>query len=421
MAAAFPPPFAGMDVAAIRRAVAAHKGVRTQRERTLDHALQAWEDAGGALAEDRANKAWDAFQQKTKLLDIAFTLLATEDPDAHDDWLQQIEDNNRIFEASEERYNQVLVAVRGARQAAQPDPGRKTRIRPDLKPEILTKDATPMEARRWARMLRNYLERSGLDQDPFTCQHEELYKCVDESIEYSIQRQVTPDTPIFGDRNAVPPTRGVVDLIEDFMAETYPLVSRRVDLFRSCRDNNGGFVEFCNKVESLAKECDVEDFRLNDIMVFIIIAGVQDDGFRREAQKDENVTWERIRAQASRYDRAKAESALDEKVKTVKGPGGQKKSKPPPKQKSKGVPVDLTGRCRRCAAKNHTEKECQWDTQVECNHCKKKGHIKRACQKPSQPSGQRDTASAQANKVEEKDEEQANMVRSSGQLPFIDA
>ena len=84
MAAVPPSPFHGMTVDAVKRAVAAHKGVRTQKNRALEQALQAWEDAGGALAEDRANKAWEALQQKTKILDLAFTTLATEDAAEHD-------------------------------------------------------------------------------------------------------------------------------------------------------------------------------------------------------------------------------------------------------------------------------------------------------------------------------------------------
>ena len=69
-----------------------------------------------------------------------------------------------------------------------------------LAPDILTKDFTLEDFRRWTKAFERFYNSSNLSSKPLYTQHAYFLKCIDKDLQHSIEPLLLPDTPIVTDR-----------------------------------------------------------------------------------------------------------------------------------------------------------------------------------------------------------------------------
>lgn len=175
-------------------------------------------------------------------------------------------------------------------------------------------------------------------------------------------------------------------------------IARRYEFHRARQEQGESTTAYSRRLRQLSEDCKFTDLqeRLRDQFVF----GLQDKEILRKllAEKDEDLTWERVLPLAS------ACEAVQRGEKEMSGTGVYQLNADKPR---KSFTRPATGRteiqCFCCGRSNHTKKECRFRT-LKCENCGKVGHLKAVCRatksnRTSQHEYRRTTPKSRRSKV----------------------
>ena len=168
-----------------------------------------------------------------------------------------------------------------------------------LKPQELSRDASPTEMQVWLAQLRAYFSSSGFDRCSVPDAQAYLLACLDPALAARIRPTLTDTTPIFGKVSAT-------STIETEFLLANPLFSRRLEFFRAKQSAGEPFTDFAIRVRNLANMADLDKIKPDDIMIIGFIMGTTDDKLREKFLKDPEPTLDGLRLIARNYEIAAA-------------------------------------------------------------------------------------------------------------------
>ena len=105
--------------------------------------------------------------------------------------------------ASLEKFLRPPTAAAPAAATARPTSSNPSfRIQTDLKPNILTKEATPEELNEWIEQFGSYYSMSKMDSFKVADQHAFFLACLDKELKVFMRGQLNNATPIWGASNS---------------------------------------------------------------------------------------------------------------------------------------------------------------------------------------------------------------------------
>ena len=124
------------------------------------------------------------------------------------------------------------------------------RIRHDLRPDVLSFDATHVEFKRWLRDFKTYFTSSGLHGGTIAEQQASLLKCLETDLCNLLIAKTDQDRKIFESDNEEEPC--CFDVLMKEFDITHPLTSRRMDLFQMKQGQNEAHPVYMRRVLQLS-------------------------------------------------------------------------------------------------------------------------------------------------------------------------
>ena len=162
----------------------------------------------------------------------------------------------RVLRAVHRAQPAALNAPVNAAAPALPTPKPVT----DLKPDILTFDATVAHVRHWKKDFETYHSASNMRLLSVRNQQAFLLRCLDDDVSARISRLSTATTPIFPQLNMV----SCFSLIDDFFKERNPILMRRKTFFTCKQSSSQDELAFMEEVCSAADEGDIAGMSVGD-------------------------------------------------------------------------------------------------------------------------------------------------------------
>ena len=181
-------------------------------------------------------------------------------------------------------------------------------------------------------------------------------------------------------------------------------------------------------LEELADEAELEDIRMEDILVFRILTGTTNMKFRNELTKLSEPTLRDYKRKVVDLEIAKRMEVSIDKNRS-KAVAGQVKSHGQGQKQGQGKRMSrqealnfLKGKCKKCLASDHKSDNCKLPASVSCHHCGKNGHLAKACMnrlqgfhKGSADSTNSKSKSAKVGKKDGQSKNKSRVVKSKSQ------
>ena len=246
-----------------------------------------------------------------------------------------------------------------------------------MKPDQLAPDAKPSVLRAWKKRFQVYYESHNMAEMPINEQQLYFMSCLTSKLESRMNDKVKDPTPVMPSAGA---SESCLELLEAEFLVTYPIESRRHDLFSCHQAHNESLTDFLIRLFELAQEADLEKLKKDDIILFLGLAGTCNKEFQRDFLRGEKHTLDQLKKMAQQY--VKAESTVrglkdTSKVHKVnqKGPNWKQKDRGKPGQQQSS---QTCWRCLTPCSPEHNPNSCRFKT-ANCKQCGKLGHIKVAC------------------------------------------
>jgi len=230
-----------------------------------------------------------------------------------------------------------------------------------LKPDPLSRDASPVELNNWSEEFKAFYTASKLDKCTIPEQHAYLYKCLELELASTVRLAANSTTPIFGAIGSC------FAVLQKKFEETYPLYVRRLRFFRYSQKPGQRFDDFWTQLQQLANEADLNSLSTEDLLVFRIVGGCSDDLLREKFLRLSNPSLSDITTEAATWEGVRRSLATYDQTPTVnrQAQDGAQQKKP---------------RCPNCSANQHLDgKPCPAKDKT-CNICGKTGHFGRTRQ-----------------------------------------
>ena len=301
-----------------------------------------------------------------------------------------LEEIDREFE---ENLNAILSAIAAInRPPAQPmaaapvahqDPvaGRsQPRANDALKPHLLSTNHNPVELRLWVNKFKAWYTSSGFERCPLNEQQAYFKICLDDSLGAKLQDKIHDDTPIFGEGGCLP-------LLEEQFLTTYPLFSRRMDLFRVVQSEGQESTDVEAKLKAFGQEADLASMTVDELYSFLWIRATTDSGLKEKFLRLESPSLEDLERTARAHEIAKVSLNAETTSSTVNYTGTKPKGPPRfqrqfSKKKKPGASLSksqLKGKCHRCGRGPHQNPDDCPHVKSTCRICGKIGHISPVC------------------------------------------
>ena len=259
---------------------------------------------------------------------------------------------------------------------------KAVRVRAELRPDVLSIDATLIEFREWLATFKSYFYSSNLQHDHISGQ-QAIYK---QLLDTELRRRVAPecgaDTQVFTPSPNPNNLTSLVAITEKYLKKEHPLNSRRAQWLRARQAEGEDFDCFFRRVLALGKESEAHTFDETAGNIMVLCAGATSDSFRRELRlKGRALTLENIQELADDSRRAEKE---EQDMNALRGEHIRAVGKQPARQRTQHNfrnRGQTSGKrpCDRCGKDNHKTSECTILRSVKCSKCDKLGHIGPAC------------------------------------------
>ena len=380
-----------IDLAGALRSYAGHKGWCTKNLNKASECMKLVEKQYARETE----RSLESFLQKAEE-QVAFMSQYT-------DWLEQakyakVADHKAEVADFDLRVQQLYIAflewrnkraAEAAGQAPQQQAGAQGNattpsVKPvsDLKPQQLQAEASTSDLRQWKRQFEAYYSASNMSSARIMDQQAYLEACLDKELAKSLARQSTGTTPIFGENASC------MTILDGIFNRRYPLLLRRRQYFNMSQQQGQDERSFLENVLAMAEVADIVRMDYESAVCVVILGGARDSKLKEKLSEVENPTVREFTRIIDSHMHARASTSTGHANATKQNQqkqGGKPNSqsnrgnRPPVSEKEKTRRAALYGKCFRCAAADHTVRDCKKPRQVECLRCKEKGHTAAAC------------------------------------------
>ena len=270
-----------------------------------------------------------------------------------------------------ENVSKAEFQIQEALQAAKSGVSRPSEVKviKDLKPFELTEAHKPSELTDWMETFESYYEVSNLRTTALHIQRRFFLKNLNTTLKTYCKEHIKDDTPVFG------PTDSCYAILLKRFESKYPIFYKRVMYFTYKQEGNNS-TDFCTELSNLAKEADIEGLTPDDIHIFRIITGLNDQRLREKLLKLDKPTLEQVEQTCMMYETSKVSVRACNKTENAsvaftkaKNNQNHHKNNQPKSQNSKK-------NCWNCGRDNHSNKEQCPAKGKTCSYCKKEGHFK---------------------------------------------
>ena len=300
-----------------------------------------------------------------------------------------------------------------------------------LKPDKpLAKQAHPMTVRKWKEDFESFYKASYLEHAELSVQQAFVKKFVATDLMTSLESKIEADTPVFPDEEH-PNRKSIFEMIDEEFLVIYPLVSRRIDLFRASQKQGQSASEFVTYLENLGSLADLNNLPVEEILIFRLITGLKDPVVLQEILEMPPADLRQLqlvkkKIQAIEAARATIKATGSKSFQTSANNTSSPNQQSQANQSSSGRGRQGRGRgrgggrgnnnsrggrggnqrsasqgrfvpppeppCRKCDG-NHVSKDCYLPSSTVCRYCGITGHLEKACyrKKAGRPRKQQDT------------------------------
>ena len=201
-----------------------------------------------------------------------------------------------------------------AAAAARPTGANATptvRVLSDLKPDTLTKEATPEELNEWLEQFRSYYSMSKMSGFELKNQHAFLLSCLDKELKVFLRGELNDSTPVWGATNSC------ASLLLGKFESFYPKFTRRLHFFGYTQAKGQTFDNFYSVLKQKGAEAALSELKTEELYTFRLLTGCTDVKLREKLMDLKDPTLKDIIAEADRFENAKSN------MKTLAGQTGQ--------------------------------------------------------------------------------------------------
>jgi len=264
------------------------------------------------------------------------------------------------------------------------------KIHEGLKPQRLTKTATPAEFAAWKRGFDSFYHTGNLATLRNQDQQAWLYACLDQDLQADMHTYTTEETEIFPDGTS---DKSCMCILDDIFSQLHPLAACRHNFFNQGYipgESNQSIVSRCIEAGKQAVLITMNPWDM--IANQIIYCTAPDSEMQKELFQLEHPTLDSVQRVMARYTRQQAASAMVSSSAAAspsanlaafpqrRAParqGGTPRRNPAPTAPSSMPASDA---CRRCGTKGHRSDKCPKKFEdTYCGHCKLQGHTFQAC------------------------------------------
>ena len=251
-----------------------------------------------------------------------------------------------------------------------------------LKPDRLSKDATPVEMMEHIEALDAWFRASNMQLCSAAEQQAYFKACLDTALLDRIRDQIQNDTPFLGDVGSC-----IAILKGEFM-KMYPLFTRRLEFFRSSQPASAPFSDWARKLRRLGNQADLPGLQVDDIYVMRYLVGCSDSQLLEELLRIRDPSVANFNEVVDRFEAniIKKKSMAGHTHDTARA-SATKAKKDKKKERSGFVSTSREERtadilskncCIRCGRKFKDDHVCP-AKDATCNKCNKQGHFSPVC------------------------------------------
>ena len=443
------------EIKALERSISAMKGHFTRQSNNTKVYMDAYEKTPSTFSRQQLETEALRLQSTADKIQDLYLELQTIDESTVKSATEKAAEHAKIYHKARDDIAFCLANVEiptapdTGPPAPAPVPARTGRSDPGLEPQKLGSSNNLPEFRRWVSRFTAHCRSNQYVTEPLAVQQEIFRKYLQDDMICRLDHLILEDTQVFppdpatlADGVETPPC--CLGILEEEFSRIYPLLSRRLDVFRTKQKEDQLFTKFLAEFKARVREADLDTIRPEDLQAFLVLILTTDKELQERFFKLEDLSLESMENEALRYEAQKRQmGAVSGKstVNQVKGKGkGKKKGKNRGRSKSKGRsdnngrsksrPRDgskdgesededkgkqesqrrwkrIKGRCYHCGSKNHNSADCEVKDNLTCNDCGKPGHKSSVCLHGHRKSGNKSKANSRATSP---DGDRSNMV-----------
>ena len=266
--------------------------------------------------------------------------------------------------------------------------------RKELRPQELTREASPAELRAWTQQFKRYYRGSNMKALSEDEARGYFNACISLTLQMYLATVLEEEAPIFDEPlednwNAEMTQDSCMGALHfDFLAR-YPLASRRCTALKLKQPRGQTWSTFRMKARETLEDAYLEDFTRDQLEVTIMINACTDEELKKLFLEKEDITVRELDRIAENYERTQADikgtTDVDRafQVSTNKGNNNNNNNGGGARRRDSrdNRDADKDVVCLRCGNKGHKKPACKVNADIKCNFCDIKGHMERACQK----------------------------------------
>ena len=213
------------------------------------------------------------------------------------------------------RRNPLLAAAGPARDQ---DNSGTVKLVAELKPYVLSWDATAGELRIWIKKNEAYYHASNMQVAQIAVLQAYLRNCLDNALDLQLDSTVQPTTPTIGG--------GVtcISTLTAILKRKYPPLLRRKEFFSLTQQQGQDKRLFLESLKAAASKADVSGMTLQDTLCIMLVVGIKDVRLKEKLSELEEPTLPAFTTLIDAHLHAKATVGNSAVVNKVFTPGGNK-------------------------------------------------------------------------------------------------
>ena len=371
------------DKLSINNSIAAHIRWRKQYKTSCEGRLAMLNSCPTQEAVKYLRVEWRKYEMKCQDIEVGTTILMELDPTVVKRIMAGVEEQSKEYSKLSSNMGRILTNLTriqhdNRQPQRQQEPDKEPKIKKELCPDILTKDTSPIEFRKFQSDFIVYYKESYMERASPEGQKHFLLKCLDVELGERMLAITDATTPIFDTEGN--PTKSCFALLKEEFHRRFPVTNRRKDFFLQSQGQQQ-LTAYIDELRNMAIEADLSNATAEDLIVVMGIVGCKDNKLRGDLQK---LVAPKL-ADIIKLGEAHKRKTFAEKGFAVKANAVQATSGAKPKAKRTDNPVRrkeierlMKGKCYRCGEGHRTDQCGQKGGSLKCTACNRKGHIAKA-------------------------------------------